>query len=177
LTPSEPIRYVSDEIQHQLEALAERAEAAFNAEDYARAAELYLKAFHLLPEPRYEWPQGEILLDGASLAMLAAGDGQGVLDLLSDGLEAPVTNSPLINLRIGQAFLVIDDEDTAANHFLFALLGGGRAVFETEDPAFYQFATERIRPPEGCATWDVYEPPEQWPPDDVSEWFDLKPTQ
>jgi hypothetical protein len=167
------LQFVPQEIQEQLEALAERADAAFEADDYARAKELFLKAFYLLPEPRYEWPQGGILLDGASLAKLLAGDGHGVLELLRDGLEAPVMNSPLINLRIGQAFLIGEDEDTAANHLLFALLGGGRAVFDTEDPVFYEFATERIRPPEGCASWDEYVPPEQWPPDDVSEWFEL----
>lgn len=174
---SDPTRYVPDDIQRQLEAFAERAQAAFFAEDYARARELYLEAFYLLPEPRYEWLQGEILLDGASAAMLAAGDGHGVLELLRDGLEAPVMNSPVINLRLGQAFLVTDDEDTAANHFLFALLGGGRAVFEQDDPIFYEFATERIRPPAGCANWDEYVPPPQWPPDDVSEWFELVLTE
>ena len=167
-------RYVPHAIQEQLMALAERAEAAFEADDYARAKELYVKAFELLPEPRYEWPQGEILLDGASLAMLLADDGEGVLQLLCDGLEAPVMNSPLMNLRIGQAFLLTDDENSAVNHLLFALLGGGRAVFDTEGPELYAFATERIRPPDGCTSWNEYQPPDEWPPDDVSEWFELR---
>ena len=165
---------LSTELKEQIFAKADEAEAAQRAGDFAKARQLQLAAFQLLPEPRYEWAVGEPLIAGAAHCAILEGDAQGALDILRDGLEAPVMNSPTINLRIGQAFFELEKRQEAAGHFLFALLGGGKAIFSEEEPKYYAFAGEALRPPDGCESWDEYEPPDEWPPDDPSEWFELK---
>src|SRR5262245_16226526 len=96
-------RELPPELLEHIVALGERSEEAEKSGDFLLSKNLQLEAFALLPEPKYEWAVGEVLLAGAAQAALRAADAGSALEMLKDGLEAPVTNSPLMNLRIGQA--------------------------------------------------------------------------
>jgi hypothetical protein len=117
------------ELKEQIVSLGSEAYEHMEAQRYSDARRLFLEVFGLLPEPRYEWAIGEPLLADAALAAILEGKPEVALTTLQDGLDAPVMNSPKINLRIGQAFFERGQQTEAGNHFLFALLGGGSAIF------------------------------------------------
>ncbi|HVJ18911.1 MAG TPA: hypothetical protein VM686_26000 [Polyangiaceae bacterium] len=172
-------RQLPADIEARVVELGERADEAEAKGDFVLCKNLLLEGFALLPEPKYEWAVGEVLLCGAADAALRAGDPAAALSMLKDGLEAPVMNSPPVNLRIGRALFELGRKQESTQHFLFALLGGGSELFDDQDDKYHDFACEELRPPEGCESWDDYEPPDEWPPDDgeLGDFFELEPRQ
>ena len=57
--------------------------------------------------------------------------------------------NPFIHLRLGQIQLEIGTEAKAADELTRAFMGGGKEIFEREDPKYFAFLTTKLLPPPG----------------------------
>jgi hypothetical protein len=63
-------------LKEQIVGIGQVGYVALEAGDFAKARRLFLDAFGLLPEPRYEWAVGEPLLADAAYSAILEGDDQ-----------------------------------------------------------------------------------------------------
>jgi hypothetical protein len=72
------------------------------------------------------------------------------LDPLQDSMSCPGTlGNPWVHLRLGQARFEVGELERAADELARAYMGGGRDVFEGQDPKYFALVEKVLRPPAG----------------------------
>jgi hypothetical protein len=69
---------------------------------------------------------------------------------LQDSIICPGTlGNPWVHLRLGQVRCELGDKPRAADELARAYMGGGREVFEGQDPKYFALVESVLRPPPG----------------------------
>jgi tetratricopeptide (TPR) repeat protein len=80
------------------------------------------------------------------------GDWETALSAYSDAISANngagIGNEQL-HLRLGKAQFEMDNEDRAADELCRAYMGGGKEIFDNEDPRYFEFLKTKIEPGPG----------------------------
>jgi len=104
-------------------------------EDFRGAVDLFVEAFNLLPEPREQWNAAGWLLVALGENAIRAGSFQTAEGPLTDAMWCPGTiGNPWVHLRCGQMRFELGQQDRAADELARAYMGGGRDIFEGQDP-------------------------------------------
>jgi len=137
---------VYDEIQRLCAAGDEHVEAG----DHARALESFNAAWRLLPEPKSQWSAATWILVAIGDTKFSMGNFAEARDAFKSAVAAPGGfGNPFIHLRLGQTAFESGATREAANELTRAYGLEGAAIFETEDPKYFEFLTTQIKPPAG----------------------------
>lgn len=72
------------------------------------------------------------------------------LDALTDAVGLPGgLGEPFIHLRLGQVQFDLNDLERAGDELARAYMGGGREIFEGEDPKYFALVEKLLQPPPG----------------------------
>ena len=69
---------------------------------------------------------------------------------LADAMWCPGTiGNPWVHLRCGQMRFELGQMERAGDELARAYMGGGRAIFEGQDPKYFALVEQLLRPPPG----------------------------
>jgi hypothetical protein len=129
---------------------AEEGERRMADGDFRGAFDLFTEAFALLPEPREQWNAGGWLLVALGENAVRAGSFQAAEGPLTDAMWCPGTiGNPWVHLRFGQVRYESGRMDRAGDELARAYMGGGREVFEGQDPKYFALVEQLLLPPPG----------------------------
>jgi hypothetical protein len=144
-------RPLPEDIEAEVSRLFEEGEELLDEEgEEERALALFQAGWDLVPEPKEEWERALQLLGGIGDCQFFLGDYEACWRTMQLALRTGgEPGNPFICLRLGQCGLELGDEREAANWLCGAMMCGGLEMFEGEDPKYWAFLRERIRPPLG----------------------------
>lgn len=127
--------------------LSEEGNSRADAGDFAGALEKYEEALRLLPNPLDQW-------EAATWLLTSIGEMRFFLKRLPearDALQAALLcpgglGTPFIHLRLGQVQLDLHNTERAKDELARAYMGGGDEIFEGEDPKYWRFIIEILKP-------------------------------
>lgn len=141
---------LSDEIYDQIKALSSEGDEFAEAGCYQEALEKYCVAWDLLPEPKTNWDAALWIQAAIGDANFFRGDFETSLNnfLRAMQVEGAIGN-PFLHLRIGQCEFELDNDERAVDEMCRAYMSEGFAIFENEDPKYFQLLKTRLQPPVG----------------------------
>jgi tetratricopeptide (TPR) repeat protein len=136
---------IDDALAQRITALSDDGDEDVEREQYDAAIEKYQAALAMVPEPVMAWRVTMWLLTAMGEAYLFKDDYESAQKVLSEAMLCPEGSAnPFLHLRLGQAELALGNQRGARDELLRALLGGGEAVFEGEDPALLAMAKANL---------------------------------
>src|SRR5262249_49245742 len=118
------------------------------AGDFRGAFVLFVEALKLLPDPREQWNAAGWLLVALGENAIRAGSFQAAEGPLTDAMLCPGTiGNPWVHLRCGQTRFELGQMDRAGDELARAYMGGGREVFEGQDPKYFALVERLLQPP------------------------------
>jgi tetratricopeptide (TPR) repeat protein len=125
-----------------------RMNGLFEARDYQGALREAHRALTLLPEPRGQWQAATALLAGAGDALFMLGRYAEARVTFREAVSCPDgLGNAFIHLRLGQLEFELGNTEQAKNELARAYMSGGDEVFANEDPKYWRFIRESLRPP------------------------------
>jgi tetratricopeptide (TPR) repeat protein len=134
----------------EVEGLCAEGKVKLEAGDLQGAFDCFADALERVPEPVHQWNAGAWILVAMGECGFRAGNYAAALDSLTDAMHAPGTiGNPWVHLRLGQCLLNLGEEERAADELARAYRGGGRGIFEGQDPRCFAMVEKVLRPPPG----------------------------
>jgi tetratricopeptide (TPR) repeat protein len=147
----EPVDLIPGAAFAHIKALGEEGERLMLAGDFRGAFDRFAAALDLLPDPRERWNAAGWLLLALGENAIRAGNFAAAETPLADAFWCPgLTGNPWAHLRRGQVALERGDPHRAADELARAYVGGGRAVFDGQDPKYFALVEDVLRPPPGA---------------------------
>lgn len=133
-----------------MKAKAEKGERRMAAGDFRGAFGGFVEGLDLLPEPREQWHAAGWLLVALGENAIRAGHFQAAEGPLTDAMWCPGTiGNPWVHLRCGQMRFELGQMDRDGDELARAYIGGGREVFEGQDPKYFALVEQLLQPPPG----------------------------
>lgn len=130
--------FLSHEVGDQLDALAQKADAAFERGAYRNAIKNYLKGLDLLPEPRNQWEAKLWFTAAIADAYWFLQQYDKALLFLEESLQVEGGHAnPFIRLRLGQVFYELGRMEEAKEELVKGYKLGGEELFEDEDEKYW----------------------------------------
>lgn len=130
----------------RIDLLCESGDAAVEAGDLAEAKALFFEAAGLIPEPKHEYAAATWIYTAIGDVKFLVSDWAGAQEAMQYAVFCPDgLGNPFIHLRLGQCALELGEEDRAADELMRAYMGGGREIFDAEDPRYYAFLAGRAQ--------------------------------
>lgn len=139
----------------------EMAERSMREKEYASALSLFQDAWALSGE-NLETNERVWLLLAVATAAVRLGDHEEAYEAIY-GLHSGfadtgiVVGNPYFHLVAGLAFHGLGDDKSEDDNFARALICGGQAIFNGEDPRFLERTKQLLKPPAELGTWEGYE--------------------
>jgi hypothetical protein len=131
----------------EVKAKAEDGERRMAAGDFRAAFDLFVGALDLLPDPREQWNAAGWLLVALGENAIRASSFQAAEGPLTDAMWCPGTiGNPWVHLRCGQMRFELGEMDKAGDELSRAYVGGGREVFEGQDPKYFALVEQLLQP-------------------------------
>jgi tetratricopeptide (TPR) repeat protein len=112
------------------------------------AMQAFQAAWDLLPTPKEGLGEATWLLTAMGDVRFLQQRWDEALSLFGRAVHcAGGLGNPFIHLRLGQIQYELHDTDRARDELARAYMGGGDSIFEDEDPKYWRFIREIIRPP------------------------------
>ncbi len=112
------------------------AEKGLDKEAYSA----YAEAWELIPEPKAEWEASTWVLSALGDIEFLRNEYDDAKNLFLRAVQCPGgLGNPYIHLRIGQCQYECGNLEGAKQNLTRAYMGGGRELFDDEDPKYYQF--------------------------------------
>jgi tetratricopeptide (TPR) repeat protein len=128
--------------------LSEEGNQLLEGGAYAEARLRWQRAWDLLPEPREEWEAATWLLTSIGDSYYSERRFVEALQPLQQAVFCPNgLGNPFIHLRLGQVQFELGNWDRAKDELARAFMGGGDEVFQGDDPKYWRFIRELLRPP------------------------------
>jgi hypothetical protein len=134
----------------EVQARCHEGERLMMAANHNKAFHQFLQALDLLPEPRAQWNAAGWILVAIGENAIRAGSFRAAEQPLQDAMWAPGTiGNPWVHLRLGQVKFELGDLDRATDELARAYMGGGRDIFEGQDPKYFALVEDVLDPPPG----------------------------
>ncbi len=145
--------------QKQLNTEIDAALVKARAELGKNSAEARDAAFHLLIPILEKAKEAEF--EGRNLEMFMllgdvfaqSKDWEQALNAYSDAIfanESEGIGNENLHLRLGKTYFELGDKDRSADELCRAYMGGGKEMFDSEDPCYFEFLKTKIQPgPDG----------------------------
>ncbi|MBX2876017.1 MAG: hypothetical protein KTR30_28105 [Saprospiraceae bacterium] len=130
--------FLSHEVGDQLDALAQKGDAAFERGAYRNAIKTYQKGLDLIPEPQNQWEAKLWFTAAISDAYWFMENYQDALTYLDESLQVEGGHAnPFIRLRRGQVLFELGQEEEAKAELIRGYKLGGEELFEDEDEKYW----------------------------------------
>jgi tetratricopeptide (TPR) repeat protein len=132
-------------LYRQITYFSERGNVLMDAGRPAAAADLFLRAMELLPEPKAQWEAATWLNGSLGDALFAQQNYRGALQYFADALNCPdgIAN-PFIQLRLGECFYESGDLVRAEDHLMRAYMLEGREIFASEPEKYFELIAAHV---------------------------------
>lgn len=138
--------YSGDDVFDEIEELCERGEELADNGKIRPALSTFWKAFNLLPEPKEQYPAGTWLLVSIGDLNFMVQNYEGGVKNLTEAKKFPEgEGNPFLHFRLGQCQFELGNKEEALKEFLIAFEADGEAVFEDEEPKYWNFF-KAVRP-------------------------------
>ena len=128
---------MADDPSDDIDLLCARGDADADLGRYPAALASYWAAWDLLPEPKLDSEKATWILAAVGDVNFLGGDYEAGRDNLSTVMHCPgAIGIAFLHFRLGQCHYELGNEAQAADELLRALLGGGAALFDDEDPKY-----------------------------------------
>ena len=140
-----------DNIVHdKIVALCEQADEHVNRGNYSDALAQYSEAWALLPEPKFQWEAALWIIAAIGDAYFFMHDYERALQAFSDAVRCPNgVGNPFTHLRLGECYFELGNKPKAQDELTRAYMGGGRELFNKEDPKYLDLLRSVLQPPAG----------------------------
>lgn len=143
-------RKLPPDVEQEIKSLCNDGATLVKLGQKPEAWQKYVAALNLLPEPEVEWEITTQILIAMGDLRFQKPDFAGSLQAFQDAVRCPGgLGDPFIHLRLGQCYLELGDEHRAADNLTRAYMGGGREVFQQEDPKYFAHIERLLTPPAG----------------------------
>jgi hypothetical protein len=133
-----------------IQANAKEGERRMAEHDFRAAFEMFVEALNALPDPREQWNAAGWLLVALGENAIRSGTYQAAEAPLADAMWCPGTiGNPWVHLRLGQVRFELEQMDRAADELARAYMGGGREIFDGQDPKYFALVEKVLKPPPG----------------------------
>ncbi|MBE9156081.1 tetratricopeptide repeat protein [Nodosilinea sp. LEGE 06152] len=137
---------IDNDIYEHIRELSEIGNSYLEKKEYSKAIEQYHKAFDLIPEPFENYKASTWLLTAIGDTYFLARDYINALRALEEAMYCPkAIGNAFIHLRLGQALFELNNLDKARDELARAYLGGGKEIFEDENPKYYEYLKAFMR--------------------------------
>jgi tetratricopeptide (TPR) repeat protein len=142
------VKELPDAVYGEITRLSEEGNQLLDDGHFAEARALWQRAWDLLPEPRDEWDAATWLLTSIGDSYFSERRFSEAREPLQRAVFCPNgLGNPYTHLRLGQVQFELGNIDRAKDELARAFMGGGDEVFEGDDPKYWRFIREILRPP------------------------------
>jgi tetratricopeptide (TPR) repeat protein len=144
------VKRLSAAVFAEVKAKGEEGARCLEEGDFRGAFKLFMEALNPLPEPKQQWNAAGWLLVALGENALRAGNYDAAEKPLEDAMYCPGTiGNPWVHLRLGQVRFELGQLELATDELARAYMGGGRDVFEGQDPKYFELVERVLEPPPG----------------------------
>ncbi len=141
---------LDDDLYARILKLSAQGDQHLDDGQHEAAVQKYQAAWDLLPEPKESWKVALWLLVSLGETYWLWGRLQDTIRIYSRAAGCPDgLGNPLIHLRLGEAHFDLGALPTAKQELTRAYMGGGREIFSTEDPKYFEVLRDLLIPPAG----------------------------
>ena len=134
--------FLSHEVGDQLDALAQKGDAAFDRGSYRNAIKTYQKGLDLLPEPQNQWEAKLWFTAAIADSYWFLEEYSEALQFLDESLKVEGGHAnPFIRLRRGQVLFELGQKEEAKEELIRGYRLGGEELFEDEDEKYLELIT------------------------------------
>lgn len=139
---------LESELYGRITVLCDAGNNHLGAGEVQRALALFEQALALLPAPPEQWEAATWIFAALADCHFEAGNFEAVRDAARQAVACPGgLGNPFVHLRLGQAQLELGNTERAKDELARAYMGGGDELFEGDDPKYWRFIREVLRPP------------------------------
>lgn len=136
-----------DAIYKDITLLSEHGNALADEEKFDDAVAAFQRAWQLLPEPRDEWEAATWLLIAIGDCLFLQGHYADALEPLQRAVFCPGgLGNAFLHLRLGQVQFELQNIPRAKDELARAFMGGGDEIFADDDPKYWRFIREILKP-------------------------------
>jgi tetratricopeptide (TPR) repeat protein len=133
-----------------LKALCGDAQRFMGARKFDQAMAKLKQAVLALPHPRLQWPAATWIFTGIGEIHFLRKDYGKSASCFMLALRCPDgLGNPYIHLRLGESLYEMGRIEAADNELTRAYMGGGRQIFQSEDPKYLNRLRAILKPPAG----------------------------
>lgn len=138
---------VSEQLQSELDELAEEGNKYFDNNKYDKALEIWKRALDLIPEPKKRISETVWFLTSIGDIYFLQGKYEEAFDNFEDArnnLSGEGINNPFILLRLGQSAFELEKKELATENLLRAYMLEGKEIFEEDDKKYFEFLKSNV---------------------------------
>lgn len=138
---------VSEQLQSELDELAEEGNKYFDNNEYDKALEIWKRALDLIPEPKKRISETVWFLTSIGDIYFLQGKYEEAFDNFEDArnnLSGEGINNPFILLRLGQSAFELEKKELATENLLRAYMLEGKEIFEEDDKKYFKFLKSNV---------------------------------
>ena len=138
---------ISEQLQSELDKLAEEGNKYFDNNEYDKALEIWKKALKLIPEPKKNYSETVWFLTSIGDIYFMQGKNEEAFNSFEDAknnLSGEGINNPFILLRLGQCAFELGIKDLATENLLRAYMIEGKEIFEEDDKKYFDFLKSNV---------------------------------
>ena len=138
-----------DDVLHaRIVALAEEGKEFEEIEQWLEATSKFRKALALVPEPKWKWEASIWLFIALGDVAFQSGEYEQAREAFREAMLCPgAIGNPFVHLRRGQTFFELGEMKWAEEELTGAYMLDGTAIFEQEDPKYFEHLKTVLRPP------------------------------
>jgi len=137
---------LDDELYDRIVALSEEGNKFYDDGLYREALAKFSAALELVPEPINDWETSTWLLASIGDCHYLLGEYGEARDALARAMYCPgALGNSFIHLRLGQVQYELGNEARAKDELARAYMGGGKELFDEQDPKYYAFIKKYMR--------------------------------
>lgn len=136
---------LNDAIHARIQALSRKGDALADEGRHREAIDEYVQGLELLPRPLEKWEASTWLFAAIGDAYWSLRDMPRAHRAFQSALRAPGgIGNPYVHLRMGQLEYEVGSVHRAADELMRAYMGGGREIFEGEDPKYFAVIADEV---------------------------------
>ena len=129
---------LNDEVHAEVTESSARGNELLAEGQYQAAVSCFQQALDFLPKPIEQWEAASWLLGAIGDAYFLDGKSQSALKPLLAAMHcANGIGNPFLHLRLGQVQFDLGNEILGADELTRAYMGGGKELFDDEDPKYF----------------------------------------
>ena len=135
-------------VHAQITQLSEAGNEMLEVGNSDGALAAFERALSVVPSPLEEWEAATWLFTSIAECHFVAGNFAAARVNALKAVQCPGgLGNPFVHLRLGQAEFELGNTERAKDELARAYMGGGDEVFEGDDPKYWRFIREILRPP------------------------------